>query len=398
MGAPATPLAGLAGPFSPYRKAASSVSGVIYLDHNATTPLRSEARAAMMEALETGFANPSSVHRPGACARAAVESARAAVAESVQARPADVIFTSGGTESNNLALFGLIAANERPHLIVSATEHSSVLVAAQELRRRGAELTLLPVDSEGRVSPDDLAASLRGDTVLVSIAWANNEIGTVQPIDALADACARAGVWFHVDAVQALGKVPVDVCRVHLCSLSAHKLGGPKGVGALVVRGGAPVRPLLYGGHQERGVRPGTENVAAIAGFGAAAARATPMDAHTEALRERLWEAIAGLADVTRHSPARSCLPNTLNVGFRGVSGEALVAALDLEGVAVSSGAACAAGAAEPSHVLRAIGCDEESARNGVRFSLGHDTSAADVDAAAAVVARVVRRIRAAHV
>jgi len=368
---------------------------MINLDHNATAPLRPQARAAMDALAARGPGNPSSAHAAGRVARAALEQARRAIAAALGARAREVVFTSGGTESNNLALLGAVPDAAGAHLVVSPIEHSSVLGPVRELARRGATVTWLPVDAVGRIAPAAVAEALRPETALVAVGWANNEIGTVQPIAALAALCRARGVRLHVDAAQALGKLPLAVDGIDLCALSAHKLGGPMGIGALVVRRGVALRPLTWGGEQERGLRPGSENALAAVGFAAALAATGGDDwAACESLREALWERVADLAGVRRHSPRDGCLPNTLNIGVEGVRGEALVAALDLEGVAVSVGSACAAGSGEPSHVLRAIGCDAAAAAAGVRFSLGRETTAAEIERAAAVVRGVVARMR----
>ncbi len=370
---------------------------MIYLDHNATTPLRPAVRAAMAPFLADAFGNASSAHRLGGSARVAVEEARAALARVIGARPREIVFTSGGTESNNLALFGAIADPTAAHVIVAPIEHSSVLEPVRELERRGADVTWLPVDREGLVDPADVAAALRPATALVSVGWANNEIGAIQPIRAIADACHARGVPLHVDAVQAFGKIPITADGIDLCAVSAHKIGGPKGVGALVVRDGVRLRPLVFGGGQERGRRAGTENVAGIVGFGAAVGSIADWRETGTALREQLWAGLAAVGDVRRNGACDACLPNTLNVSFAAVRGEALVAALDLEGVAVSVGSACAAGSGEPSHVLRAIGLTEDEARDGVRFSLGVETTEAEIAAAVEIVAAVIGRMRAAR-
>jgi cysteine desulfurase len=367
---------------------------MIYLDHNATTPLLPAALDAMRPYLGAPAGNASSAHAAGRVARAAVEQARRTIAAAVGVSPSEVVFTSGGTESNNLALFGAVPEARGAHLVVAPIEHASVLAPVRELERRGARVTWLAVDAAGRVGPDDVAAALRPETTLVSVGWANNEIGTVQPIAAIGALCRARGVRLHVDAAQALGKLPIDAGAADLCTLSAHKLGGPLGVGALVVRRGTALRPLCFGGEQERGRRPGTENVAAIVGLAAALAVQPHLDATVGALRERLWSGLAGIPAVRRYSPTDGCLLNTLTVGFAGVRGEALVAALDLEGVAVSVGSACAAGSGEPSHVLRAIGCDELEASGGVRFSLGAATTGDEIEMAATAVRRVVARMR----
>lgn len=368
---------------------------MIYLDHNATTPLRPEARAAMEPFLAADFGNPSSAHAAGSRARVAVEEARRALAAAVGVEPSEVFFTSGGTESNNWALLGAAGESSDAHLVVSPIEHSSVLGAARELERRGAQVTWLPVDECGFIDPDDVGAALRPNTALVTIGWANSEIGTVQPVGEITRVCRDHGTRLHVDAVQALGKLPLDLGDVDLCSITAHKIEGPKGIGALVMRRGARLRPLLFGGSQERGLRPGTENVAAAAGFAAAVRHLPVCGDDTAALRDRLWRGLERLG-ARRNGPTDACLPNTLNVGLEGVRGESLVAGLDLEGVCVSVGSACAAGSGEPSHVLRAIGRGEEQARAGVRFSLGRQTKAEDVDAALAAVDVVLERIRRA--
>jgi cysteine desulfurase len=365
---------------------------MIYLDYNATAPLRGGVLEAMLPYLRQATGNASSAHAAGRAARAAVERARRAIAAAIGAQPSEIVFTSGGTESNNLALLGTVPEPRGAHLVVSPIEHSSVLGPVRELERRGAQVTWLPVDGDGRVRPEDVSVALRPETALVSVGWANNEIGTVQPIAAIGAVCRARGVLLHVDAVQAFGKLPIDVGPLDLCALSAHKLGGPIGVGALFLRRGRRLRPLAFGGEQERGRRPGTENVAGVVGF--AAALAAPRLGGTAERRERLWRAISSVAGVRRHSPAADSVPNTLNVGFSGVRGEALVAALDLEGVAVSVGSACAAGSGEPSHVLLATGRSAAEARGGVRFSLGPESTAEEIDAAAVAVRRVVERIR----
>jgi len=368
---------------------------MIYLDHNATTPLRPEARAAMEPFLGGDFGNPSSAHAAGSRARVAVESARRILAAALHVLPSAVFFTSGGTESNNWALFGAAAESRDPHLVVSPIEHSSVIGAASELERRGARVTWLRVDGQGFIDPDDVAAALRPSTVLVTIGWANSEIGTLQPIGQIARICRAHGVRLHVDAVQALGKVPLDLRDVDLCSITAHKIEGPKGIGALVMRKGVGLRPLLFGGSQERGLRPGTENVAGAVAFAEAVRHLAVAADETAELRDLLWRAFERLGG-RRHGPREACLPNTLNVGFEGVRGESLVAGLDLEGVCVSVGSACAAGSGEPSHVLRAIGLGEEAARSGVRFSLGRRTNGDEVRMAVAATAVVLDRIRRA--
>jgi cysteine desulfurase len=373
----------------------------IYLDHNATTPLRPEAVQAMLRALGEGFGNPSSVHWAGAAARGLLAEARAAVAEAISGPPESVVFTSSATESNNTVLrTAALRGGPGGEIVTCATEHPSVL---QALDGRGARAVVLPVEPDGRLDPGRLAAALGPRTRLVSVMWANNETGVVQPIAELAAIAAARGVPFHTDAVQALGKR--DLCLselpVDFASFAAHKLGGPKGVGALYVRPGSELFPLLRGGGQERGRRPGTENVPGIAGFGAAcrAARSelAARGPRLRALRERLWSGIeATVPGVHRNGAAELALEHTLNVSFPGASGEALVSALDLEGIAVATGAACHAGSTEPSHVLAAMGLPDALGTSAVRFSLGHGTTAIEIERVLEVLPGVVARVRAA--
>lgn len=367
---------------------------MIYLDHNATAPLGEAAREAMLEALDL-FGNASSSYASGRAARAALESARRTVAECAAVEPREILFTSGGTESNNTAVFGSLGNRPESGIALGAIEHSSVVEPARELERRGARLSWLPLDGHGRIDPGSVDAAITGETALVSVGWANNEIGTVQDVEAIAEVCRRRGVVLHCDAVQAFGKLSCRLPSADLVSITAHKLGGPKGIGALVRRGKTPLRPLLFGGSQERGVRPGTENVAAACGFAAAVAVAESRGRWSETLRERLWGGLADIPGAVRYSAAGDCLPNTLLAGFAGLRGESVVAALDLERVAVSVGSACAAGSGEPSHVLLAIGHDETAARGGVRFSTGYTTTAAEIDQTIVLVRRVVERMRA---
>ena len=375
---------------------------MIYCDHNATTPIRPEVLEAMLPFLRNEYGNASSVHRLGSRARCAVEEARAHVAALLGARPSEIVFTSGGTESNNLAIQGMARASGGGAIVTTPIEHASVREAVGRLQEEGTVVHEVPVNDLGQVTAAAVAARLSAPCALVSVGWANNEIGTVQPIGDIAAFCGRCATPLHVDAVQAVGKIPIHVRGVDLLSISAHKLGGPKGVGALFVRSGIELRPLLVGGGQERGHRAGTENVAGIVGMGAACRlAAAEIGAYGEAclaLREALWEGLRGAApDVCRNSPVDAeCLPNTLNVSFSGVRGEALVAALDLDGVAVSSGSACAAGAGEPSHVLMALGHTADAARDGVRFSLGRTSTMAEIEHVVSITAAAVRRIRGA--
>jgi cysteine desulfurase len=374
---------------------------MIYCDHNASTPLRPEALAAMLPYLREHYGNASSVHALGARARDAVETARQQVAALLGARPAEIVFTSGGTESNSLAILGALRMTRRRTVVTTPIEHSSVREVVRGLQDEGYRVREIPVDTAGRIDTAALAAQLDDDVGLASIGWANNEIGTIQPIAEISALCRARDVRLHVDAVQAVGKLPVQIRGIDLLSLSAHKLGGPKGVGALFVQREVPLRPLFAGGAQERGRRAGTENVAGIVGIGVAcglaAAELGRFGEACVALREALWAGLqARIPGICRNSPAGGdCLPNTLNVSVDGVRGEALVAALDLAGVAVSSGSACAAGAGEASHVLLAVGRDPDAARDGVRFSLGRSNTNEDIEPIVAHTAAAAQRIRA---
>jgi cysteine desulfurase len=376
----------------------------VYLDYAATAPLRAEALAAMRPLLEKPAANASSQHAPGRAARAAVETAREQVAALVGARPDEVVFTSGGTEADNLAVKGAVL--ERPpaarHLVASAVEHHAVLdAAAWAARDAGARVQLAPVDARGRVQVDRLATLLvPGRTALVAVMAANNEVGTAQPVAAAAEHAHAAGALLLCDAVQAAGVPGIDVARdgIDLAALAAHKLGGPTGIGALVVRGGARLRPLLHGGGQERGLRSGTLPVAAIAGFGAAAAAAlaerSRAGARLRALRDRLRAGLAAaLPGCEVNGDPDGGLPGLLSVLLPGLRSEDMLLLLDRHGIACSAGSACASGAATASHVLLAMGRDERQARQTLRFSLGHGSGEADVDAAVAAVGRAAGQL-----
>ena len=378
-----------------------------YLDHNATSPVRPEARAAVLRALETHFGNPSSVHGAGAAARELVDRARAEVASLLDVAPECVVFTSGATESNNTVLraAALRAGPQGDHVVTCATEHPSVLEVAEAFRDEGLRVTVLPVDPGGRLDPDRFANALDARTLLASVMWANNETGVIQPIAELARIASERGVPFHTDAVQALGKVPLSLVElpVDYASFAAHKLAGPKGVGALYVREGVRLAPLLRGGGQERRRRAGTENVPGIAGFGAACAAAErDLDERAQrlgALRDQLWASIqAKISGVWLNGSEKHRLTHTLNVSFDGVNGETLVQALDLEGIAVATGAACASGSTDPSHVLLAMGMSPERAAASLRFSLGFDTESADIDRVVDVLPGVVERASAESV
>jgi cysteine desulfurase len=365
---------------------------------------------AMLPYLHEEYGNASSIHQFGQRARAAVENARAQVASLLNADPAEVVFTGGGTESDNMALIGAVYgdAARRLHVITSSMEHVAILHSCRALEKRGVSVTYLPVSSDGFVDPDDVRRALKPETVLISVMHANNEVGTVQPVAEIASLAKNAGVLFHTDAVQSTGKIPVDVRRlnVDLLSLSAHKMYGPKGVGALYMRNGVSLRPMLFGGHTEEDLRPGTENVAGIVGLGAAAvaavgSMATEIDRLT-ALRDRLekgiLEAVEGTAvNGSRHQYVDGRLarvPNTTNFSFDEVDGESLVVALDLEGIACSRGAACSAPSSAPSHVLLSLGLSPERALSGVRLSLGMANTEEDVDFVLETIPRVVRQLR----
>jgi cysteine desulfurase len=376
----------------------------IYLDYNATTPPHPVVIERMTAALSAEFGNPSSVHHFGQRAKAALDDARSAVAALIGSDPSEVVFTSGGTESDNFAIRGVAEALEptgRKHLIASGIEHEAVLNTLKALGRRGWTVTLLPVDETGIVSPGALRTALTDRTALVSIMHANNEIGSIQPIVELAAIAKAQGAVFHTDAVQSAGKIPVDVkaLGIDLLSLSAHKFYGPKGVGALWVRRGLRLLPPLTGGKQERSRRAGTENVAGIVGLGAAAliARTKMADeaARLSPLRDRLEEGILATVSGTAVNGARSPrVPNTTNISFDRVEAESLLIALDLAGVAVSTGSACSSGTLEPSHVLKAMGLSPHRTQNSIRFSLGAGTTEADLDRVIAVLPAVVDKLR----
>jgi len=376
----------------------------IYLDHNATTPLRDEVVAAMSDVLRANFGNPSSTHAEGAAARAAVERARAEVASLLGVASGDVIFTAGATEANNAALRGALRARAgRAHVVTTTIEHPSVEEPLRALERSGeARVTRVPVDANGRVDLDAYAAAIGEETALAAVILANNEIGVLQDVAKLADAAHARGAWLHVDATQAIGKIPVDAVALgaDLLASSAHKLNGPKGTGCLVARKHAAIPALLLGGGQEKRRRGGTENVAGIVGFGVACALARAelpvRTVRLEALRDRLWAGIeASIPRVRRNGDARFVLPNTLSVEFEHTAGEVLLEALDGEGIAVSAGAACHSGSVEPSAVLLAMGRTPAAARGTLRFSVGPSTTEGEVARVLEVLPALVARVRA---
>lgn len=378
-----------------------------YLDHAATTPVLDEVADLMVDVLRSDFGNPSSVHGVGRRAKELVEDARDRVASAIGARPDEIVFTGGGTEADNLALKGAAAKlrGNGDHIIVSAIEHHAVLDAASWLRSQGFEIMQLPVAGDGVVDPSTVAGSVRQSTILVSVMTVNNEIGTIQPIADIAAAVREVNpnALVHTDAVQALGNIPVDVHAwgVDLAAFAAHKLGGPKGVGALFVRSGVAVEPTVHGGGQERGLRSGTLNVAGIAGFGLAAEiAAKEVHQKTERLRplrERLLDGVRAAApDAIVNGDMERRVAGNLNVSIPGAEGETLLLLLDREGISCSSGSACSSGALDPSHVLLALGTPKALAEGSLRFSLGRTSTDADVDAVIEALPRVVEQARRA--
>ncbi len=378
----------------------------VYMDSNATTPLAPEVFAAMQPFFTEQFGNASSIHYFGQRARSAVEHAREHVAALFHCRASEIVFTSGGTEGDNLALFGLVKAGD--HLITSSIEHHAVLHAAERLQQRGVAVTFLPVNAQGVVSGSDVRAALRPETTMISIMMANNETGALQPVAEIAEIARQADVWFHTDAVQTAGKVSLDVATIgcDLATISGHKMHAPQGVGALYVRRGTQLEPLFFGGTHERQRRAGTENLPGIVALGKAAELAlaglengaadtpTPVTKMT-ALRDRLeQQLLASIDECGVNGGAVARVPNTTNIWFDHLEGEALVIALDLKGLAVSGGSACASGAAEPSHVLSAMGIPAARARASLRFSIDKHTTESDIDFALEVVPQAVKRLR----
>ena len=373
----------------------------VYLDHNASTPVHPDVVAEMLPYFSDVFGNPSSVHGFGRAAREGVDTARERIARFLRVKPDEIVFTSGGTESDNFAVKGLAVARGRGHLITSCVEHHAVLRTCQALEAQGFDVTYLPVDESGMVDAADVERALRPDTIAISIMHANSEVGTIQPVKAVGALARARGVPLHVDAVQTFGKVPIDVddLGVDALSFSAHKVYGPKGVAGLYIRKGTRMAAIQHGGEHERRRRAGTENVAGIVGFGKAveirgrdmAEEAT----RVSALRDRLWERIrARVPEVRLSGHPIQRLPGTANIVFRGVESESIVLGLDLKGVAVSAGSACTAGSVEPSYVLVAMGVPVEWAMGAVRFSLGRSTTAEDVDYVVECVEPIVRKLR----
>lgn len=373
----------------------------IYLDYNATTPVDPAVQSAMLPFLGEEFGNPSSLHWAGQRARKALEEAREKIAFHLNCDPKEIVFTSGGTEGINLAIRGVVSQG---HLITTVVEHKAVLETCEALEREGrVEGTRLPVDRNGNLDLEKVRESIRDDTALISIQWVNNETGNIFPVAAIGAIARERGIFFHVDAVQALGKLPIDLKNlpIDLLSISAHKIYGPKGVGVLFIRKGVKTKPLLYGGAQEMEKRGGTENLPGIVGFGAAVEGISrDLEAETrrlELLRDRLQnsllQSIPG-TEIHGDLEPRHRVCNTLNVSFEGITNEVILIALDREGIAVSSGSACASGAVEPSHVLQAMGVAKERAKGAVRFSLGRGTTQAEIDTVLEKLPKVVERLR----
>lgn len=381
----------------------------IYLDNSATTPLDPAVLEAMMPYLTSEFGNSSSIHTFGQKAKMAVDRARHQVAALLNAtRPNEIVFTSGGTESNNLAIRGLFQANTKHgnHIILSAIEHPAVESVCEDLQKRGSELTVLPVYENGIVRIEDVRNAIRDDTLLITVMAANNEIGTLQPIAAIGQLVREIRltgkkIWFHTDAVQAVGKVPINVEEIgcDLLSFSAHKINGPKGVGGLYIRRGVRLHPQNIGGRQERGTRAGTENVAGIVGLGFAAelagSKLTELATRVRSIRDRIENGILeAIPDAITNGDRRERVPNIANISFRLVEGEALLIALDMQGIAVSTGSACSSGSLEPSPVIRALGYGDDLARGAIRFSLGRQNTADEIDKLLAVLPDTVAKLR----
>jgi cysteine desulfurase len=375
----------------------------IYLDHNATTPLHPEVLEAMLPYYKEAFGNPSTIYSFGQETRKATDEAREKVANLIGASPEEIIFTSGGTEADNVALKGVAAALERKgkHIIASSIEHHAVLSTLKYLEKRGYKVSFLPVDEHGWLDPRKIEEAITSQTILISVMHGNNEVGTIEPISEIGEITQKSGIHLHTDAVQTIGKIKVNVddLKVGLLSLSAHKFYGPKGVGALYVRKGTRIHPLLHGGYQERRRRAGTENVAGIVGLGKAAEIASKemvqQSRRESNLRDKLEKMIKENINHCRLNghPTRR-LPNTLNVSFEFIEGESLILNLDLKGIAASTGSACTSGSLEPSHVLMAMGVPPEIAQGSIRFSLGRDNQKEDIDYTVEKLVEIVARLR----
>ena len=373
----------------------------VYMDYNATTPVRAEAARVQERVMKDGFGNPSSIHYAGRAAKAILDESRERIAATFGARPGEVYFTDGGTESNNIAIRGVAGSKGRGHVIVSGVEHPAVLNTCRGLDVSAFEITSLPVDSCGRVDPQSVADAIRDDTILVTVMWVNNETGVIQPVDAIGAITRERGVLFHTDAVQAYGRIPMDLASlpVDLLTISGHKFCAPRGAGVLYCRRGLRLAPTVYGGGQERGLRSGTENVPAIAAMAEAAELASAETREQSAMQAKLRDGLeAGiLAKIDRAAVNGADAPrvaNTSNICFPGADGEAILIALDEQRIAVSSASACAATQSEPSHVLLAMGLSRAGAESSIRFSLGRFSLARDVDRCLEVLPGVIERLR----
>jgi cysteine desulfurase len=377
----------------------------IYLDYAATTPVHPDVLAAMLPYFTEKFGNPSAIHSYGQETKGAVEEARSQVCALIGCKEDELVFTSGGTESDNTALYGVIralASKKKNHIITTAIEHHAILETGEALADEGVVLTELPIGADGIVDPDDVRAAITPQTALISVMHANNEIGTVQPLAEISKIAKNAGVVFHTDAVQTTGRIPVNVDElgVDLLSMSSHKLYGPKGIGALYIRTGTPILPVMHGGAQERNWRAGTENVPGIIGLGKAAALAGAMMSteipRLTALRDKLAGGLtAAIPETYINGHPTKRLPNNVNIGVAYVEGEAILLNLDLMGICASSGSACSSGSLDPSHVMLALACPPELARGSIRFTMGKDTTEADVDKVLEVMPGIVSKLRA---
>ena len=375
----------------------------VYLDHSATTPVRPEVAEVMAKYLTQYFGNPSSIHSFGRVGKKALEEAREQVARLIGARPEEIVFTSGGTEADNLAIIGTALANRKKgnHVIISSIEHHAVLDSGKYLEKLGFEVSYLPVDRDGLVRMEDVESALKPDTILISVMHVNNEVGTIQPIEEIGKLAKDRGVIFHSDAVQSVGKIPVDVnaFKVDLLSASAHKIYGPKGVGCLYIRKGTKIEPRLFGGGQERKRRPGTENLPGIVGFGKAAELALlelDQEQNLVYLRDKLIKGIMErIPHVQLNGHPTKRVPGNVNVSIRYVEGESLLLNLDMKGIAASSGSACTSGSLDPSHVLLAMGLSHEIAHGSLRMTLGRDNTEEDIDYVLEVLPPIVERLRA---
>ena len=375
----------------------------IYLDHNATTPTHTEVVKAMLPYYDEVYGNPSSIHQFGQEARKAIEEAREKVANFIGAKAEEIVFTSSGTEADNFAIKGSVYRNEKKdkHIITSSIEHHAVLNPFKYLEGNGFKVTFLPVDEYGILNPDDVRSAITDETILISIMYANNEVGTIEPIEEIGKIAKEKGIIFHTDAVQAVGKLRVNVneLNVDLLSLSGHKIYGPKGIGALYIRKGTKLEPLILGGHHERNRRAGTENVPGIVGLGKAVEIASKdMEKENKQLiylRDRLWDGIKQKMDsVKLNGHPEKRIPNTLNASFKFIEGESMILNLDMKGIAVSTGSACTSGSLEPSHVLNAMGVDPATAQGSIRFSLGRDNTEEDIDYVLEVLPEIISRLR----